>query len=496
MNSTDTIAAEPAKKPEVSQLPLMQSKPYDRIVPLIVATALFMENMDSTVIATSLPAIARAIGTNPLALKLAVTSYLLSLAICIPASGWTADRFGARNVFRIAIAVFVLGSIGCAASRSLEEFVFARIVQGMGGAMMTPVGRLIMVRSVDKRLLVNAMSLVTMPALIGPICGPPLGGFITTYASWHWIFLINVPIGLVGMGLATRYIANVHVEHRDPFDFVGFVLSGLAIAGLAFGLSVMGLDFLPVSVVATLLCVGTVSALAYVIHAKRTPAPILDLTLLKLPTFRASIFGGFLFRLGIGALPFLLPLLLQIGFDLTPFQSGLITFTTALGSMFMKAAVASVLNRFGYRNVLLYNALISSAFLAACASFVPGMPFWAMIVILLSGGFFRSLQFTSINTIAYAEIEPPQMSRATAMVAVAQQLALSTGVAVGALVVEITLRLKHSAAMGASDFPPAFLVVGLLSASAMLIFYRLPPDAGAELSGRKTAAADVANRKA
>ncbi len=473
----------------------MEERPYDRIVPLIVATALFMENMDSTVIATSLPAIARALGTNPLALKLAVTSYLLSLAICIPASGWTADRLGARNVFRAAIAVFVLGSIGCAASRSLEQFVFARIVQGMGGAMMTPVGRLIMVRSIDKKLLVNAMSLVTMPALIGPICGPPLGGFITTYFSWHWIFLINVPIGLVGIVMASRYIANVRVEHHDPFDFVGFVLSGLAIAGLAFGLSAMGLEFLPTGVVAALLCVGAIAAVAYVIHAKHSPAPILDLSLLRLPTFRASIFGGFLFRLGIGALPFLLPLLLQIGFDLTPFQSGLITFTTALGSMFMKAAVASVLNRFGYRNVLLYNALISSAFLAACATFVPGMPFAAMIAILLSGGFFRSLQFTSINTIAYAEIEPPKMSRATAMVAVAQQLALSTGVAVGALVVEITLRLKGSPAMGASDFPPAFLAVSLLSASAALIFYRLAPDAGAELSGRRVVQVEAASRK-
>src|ERR1700757_4515835 len=249
----------------------MGSPPSDRILPLIVATALFMENMDSTVISTSLPAIALALGTNPLTLKLAVTSYLLSLAICIPASGWTADRFGTRNVFRAAIGVFVLGSIGCGASHTLQEIVLARIVQGGGGAMMTPVGRLIMVRSIDKRRLVNAMSLVTIPALIGPICGPPLGGFITTYASWHWIFLINVPIGIVGIVLASRYIANVRIEHHDPFDFIGFVLSGLAIAGLAFGLSVMGLDFLPASVVAALLCVGAVSAAAYVIHAKRTP---------------------------------------------------------------------------------------------------------------------------------------------------------------------------------------------------------------------------------
>src|SRR5271170_120662 len=474
----------------------MPANSYDRIVPLIIATALFMENMDSTVIATSLPAIARALGTDPLALKLAVTSYLLSLAICIPASGWTADRFGARNVFRAAIVVFVIGSIGCAASGSLEEFVFARVVQGMGGAMMTPVGRLIMVRSIDKQLLVNAMSLVTMPALIGPICGPPLGGFITTYFSWHWIFLINVPIGLIGIAAASRYIANVRVEHHDPFDFVGFILSGLAIAGLAFGLSIMGLEFLPASVVATLLCVGAIAAAAYVVHARHTPAPILDLSLLRLPTFRASIFGGFLFRLGIGALPFLLPLLLQIGFDLAPFQSGLITFTTALGSMFMKAAVASVLNRFGYRNVLIYNALISSGFLLACATFVPGMPFWAMIIILLSGGFFRSLQFTSINTIAYAEIEPAKMSRATAMVAAAQQLSLSTGVAVGALVVETTLWLKHSTTMTAADFPPAFIVVGLLAASAIFIFMQLAPDAGSELSGRKAAEADVTNKTA
>lgn len=463
----------------------MESPPSDRIVPLIVATALFMENMDSTVISTSLPAIAQALGTNPLALKLAVTSYLLSLAIGIPASGWTADRFGTRNVFRGAIGVFVLGSIGCAASHSLQEFVFARIVQGMGGAMMTPVGRLIMVRSIDKQRLVNAMSLVTVPALIGPICGPPLGGFITTYASWHWIFLINVPIGLIGIALASRFIGNIRVERPNPFDFIGFMLSGCAVAGLAFGLSAMGLDFLPTSVVASLLCGGAIAAAAYVIHARHAPAPILDLNLLRLPTFRASIFGGFLFRLGIGALPFLLPLLLQVGFNLTPFQSGLITFTAALGAMFMKAAVAGVLRRFGYRNVLLYNALISSAFLAACASFVQGMPFAAMVAILLSGGFFRSLQFTSINTIAYAEIEPAKMSRATAMVSAAQQLALSTGVAVGALVVELMLRLKHSPAITINDFPPAFLFVGLLSASAAFIFMRLPPDAGAELSGRK-----------
>ena len=283
--------------------------------------------------------------------------------------------------FRLAIGVFVLGSIGCALSRSLDEFVLARIVQGMGGAMMTPVGRLIVVRSIDKRLLVNAMALVTIPALVGPIAGPPLGGFITTYASWHWIFLINVPIGLVGMVMATRYIPDLRGERPGPFDYVGFVLSGLGIGGLAFGLSVLGLEFLPFWIVATLLGGGAAATIGYIVYARHKADPILDLSLFKFPTFRASIFGGFMFRIGIGALPFLLPLLLQIGFSLSPFQSGLITFTSALGSMFMKAAVASVLRRTGYRPILVYNSLLSAAFLTACASFLPGMPFAAMVAI-------------------------------------------------------------------------------------------------------------------
>jgi EmrB/QacA subfamily drug resistance transporter len=473
----------------------MPSDQDSRAAPLIVAVSLFMENMDSTVIATSLPAIASDIGTNPLALKLAVTSYLLSLAIFIPASGWTADRFGARNVFRIAIGIFVLGSIGCALSHSLEDFVAARIFQGIGGAMMTPVGRLIVVRSINKEQLLNAMSLLTIPALIGPICGPPLGGFITTYATWHWIFIINVPIGLLGIALATRFIPDVRTEYPYPFDLTGFILSALAIGGLAFGLSVAGLEFLPDSVVAALLGVGTISGIVYVMYARRAAAPILDLKLLKLTTFRASIFGGFMFRLGVGAMPFLLPLLLQVGFGLSPFQSGLITFTSALGSMFMKAAATFILKRLGYRNVLLYNSLVSAVFMAACATFVHGMPFWAMIAILLTGGFFRSLQFTSVNTIAYAEVEAPVMSRATSMVAAFQQLSLSTGVAVGALAVELTLRLKHSTAMGVTDFPPAFLALSVLSAAAALIFMQLPLDAGAELAGRKVVRASVTEKR-
>jgi EmrB/QacA subfamily drug resistance transporter len=467
----------------------------DRLVPLIVAVALFMENMDSTVIATSLPAIAADIGTSPLALKLAVTCYLLSLAIFIPASGWTADRFGARTVFRAAIAVFVIGSIACAFASSLTGFVLARIVQGIGGAMMTPVGRLILVRAIDRRALVGAMVWVTMPALVGPVLGPPLGGFITTYFTWHWIFLINVPIGLVGIALVTRYIENIRVAAPVPFDFRGMALAGIGVGGLAFGLSVLGLDYLPWPVVAALIGGGAVACWAYVWHARRTPEPVLDLRLLSVPTFCASITGGFLFRLGAGAIPFLLPLLLQVGFKLTPFQSGLITFCSALGAMTMKTAIPAILRTFGFRTVLTVNALVSSAFLAACAAFTPGTPVSVIMAILLVAGFFRSLEFTSINSIAYADIDPERVGRATALASVAQQLALSTGVAVGALAVEVTVRLKDEPVITADDFAPAFLLVAALSALAAPIFWRLPANAGAELVDRAPAPTEASDQR-
>ena len=468
----------------------------DRIVPLIIAVALFMENMDSTVIATSLPAIATDIGTNPLALKLAVTSYLLSLAVFIPASGWTADRFGARTVFRAAIAVFVLGSIGCALSGSLTDFVVARIVQGMGGAMMTPVGRLVLVRTISKRELVGAMAWVTTPALIGPVLGPPVGGFITTYATWHWIFLINVPIGLVGIVLATRFIPDVRAEHHVRFDLRGMVLAGLGIAGVAFGLSVLGLNFLPWWVVVALVVGGACFVAAYLVHARHTANPALDLSLFRIPTFRASVLGGFTFRLGIGAMPFLLPLMLQVGFGKSPFQSGLITFASAVGAMGMKMAAVTVLRRFGFRNILVTNAIISAGFLATCAAFTQATPAAVMVALLLVGGFFRSLQFTSINTIAYADIEPARASRATSLVSVGQQLSLSAGVAVGALAVELTERFRDAGPLAAADFPPAFLVVAAISALSVLIFAQLPPDAGAELANRMPAPTETSDQRA
>jgi EmrB/QacA subfamily drug resistance transporter len=469
--------------------------PHDRLVPLIVAVALFMENMDATVIATSLPAIAVDLGTNPLALKLAVTSYLLSLAVFIPVSGWTADRFGARTVFRAAIGVFMLGSIGCALSGSLSQFVAARIVEGMGGAMMTPVGRLILVRSVDRRELVNAMVWVTTPALIGPVIGPAVGGFITTYFHWQWIFFINIPIGFAGILLSTWYIEDIRAEKPDPFDFRGMLLAGFGIAGLAFGLSVLGLDFLPAGVVAALIAGGALATFLYVLHARRTPAPVLDLSLLSLPTLRASVVGGFVYRTGVGALPFLLPLLLQLGFHLTPFQSGLITLTSAVGAMTMKMVVPIILRRVGFRNTLTANAVISAVFVAACAAFTPTTPLVVMIAILLAGGFFRSLQFTSLATIAYAELDPRSISRATPLVSVSQQLSVSTGVAVGALAVDLTLYVRQHTMVTAADFAPAFILIGLISATSALMFARLPEDAGAELANRTPAPTEESDQR-
>jgi EmrB/QacA subfamily drug resistance transporter len=464
-----------------------------RLIPLIVATALFMENMDSTVIATSLPAIAADIGTSPLTLKLAITSYLLSLAVFIPASGWTADRFGARIVFALAVGVFMVGSIGCALSSSVPDFVFARILQGMGGAMMTPVGRLVLLRSVDKSALVNAMAWVTVPALVGPVIGPPLGGFITTYFSWHWIFLINIPIGLVGIVLALKYIDPISSEDPERFDLYGLVLAGVGLGGIAFGLSVAGLNLLPWSLVAALVAIGSISMALYVIHARRTGSPVLDFSLLRLSTLRAAIIGGFMFRLGIGALPFLLPLLMQVGFGLSPFQSGLVTFASAVGAMGMKTLAARIIRTFGFRYMMTINAVVSSVFLAACALFTPATPLLLIMIILVVGGFFRSLQFTAINTVAYAEVEPPQMSRATTLVSVNQQLAVSAGVAVGAATVESTLWLRHATELNASAFAPAFLLVSVISAASCWFFWQMPDDAGHEISGRKAIA--ISSRK-
>jgi MFS family permease len=358
---------------------------------------------------------------------------------------------------------------------------------------MTPVGRLVLLRSVDKSALVNAMAWVTIPALIGPVIGPPLGGFITTYASWHWIFLINIPIGLLGIFMALKFIDPIKSDEREPFDLYGMVLAGLGLAGIAFGLSVAGLNLLPWSTIAALVAGGSISMTLYVIHARRTGSPVLDFSLLNLPTLRAAILGGFLFRLGIGALPFLLPLLMQIGFGLSPFRSGLVTFASSLGAMGMKTLAARLIRTFGFRNLMTVNAIVSAVFLAACALFTVSTPLLIIMIILVVGGFFRSLEFTAINTVAYADVEPPQMSRATTLVSVNQQLAVSAGVAVGAASVETTMWLSHVSELNATVFAPAFVVVALTSAVSSFFFWQMPADAGHEISGRK--AVDISSRK-
>ena len=458
--------------------------PRYALTALIVACALLMENIDGTVISTSLPEIARDLHEDPLALKLALTSYLLALAVFIPASGWVADKFGTRTVFRAAIVVFTAGSILCGLSSSLTGFVLARIVQGTGGAMMVPVGRLLLLRTVERHNLVKALSYLTIPALLGPMLGPPVGGFITTYFHWRYIFWINVPIGVLGVTLVTLHIENIRDPDVGRLDVVGFLLSGIGLASLVFGLTILGRGFVPVWGVLGLMLFGALVLCAYVRHAGRVAHPIIDLALLKVQTFRVSVTGGSLFRIGVGAVPLLLPLMLQIGFGMTPLRSGLTTFVAAMGAMAMKATASPILNRFGFRRVLIVNGLVGAGFIAINALLSPSIPIALILGILLVGGYFRSLQFTGINAIAYADIDNDRMSRAVSFASVAQQLALSIGVALGAGVLQI-MRARHGGGdLALSDFHWAFLATALVSASGIFAFWNLPGDAGASLSSR------------
>jgi EmrB/QacA subfamily drug resistance transporter len=454
---------------------------------LIVATALFMENMDGTVISTSLPAIALDLHQDPIVLKLALTSYMMTLAVFIPASGWVADRFGARTVFCTAIVVFTLGSILCGASTSLPTLIGARVFQGLGGAMMVPVGRLVILRTVQKSELVDALAYLTVPALLGPVTGPLLGGFITTYFHWRWIFWINVPIGVLGVLLSLRFIANLREEEVPRFDFKGFVLSGLGLLGLISGLSLIGRGMAPAWEVATQIVVSIVLLAAYARHAGLNEDAILDLRLLGIPTFFSGVIGGLLFRVGIGALPFLLPLLLQIGFGLTPFESGSLTFATALGAIAMKFSASTALRWFGFRRTLIVNGLISGAFMASYALFRPTTPHWLIFLALLAGGFFRSLEFTALNAISYADIDPPRMSRATSFASVAQQMSGAVGVAVAAICVQVIQAGFGDKVLSARDLSSAFILVATVSSLSVLVFARLKPNAGAALAAKEPA---------
>jgi len=458
----------------------------NRFAPFILAIALFMEQMDSTVIATSLPAIARDLDVGPITLKLAMTSYLVALGVFIPLSGWAADKFGAKRIFISAIIVFMVGSILCAMSNSLIAFVLSRFLQGMGGSMTTPVGRAILLRSTKKSDLISAMAMFTIPGVIGPLVGPPIGGFITTFFSWEWIFLINIPIGIIGVALSAIYLPRIESAAPPPADIVGFVLSGIGAAGFVFGLSVVSLPALPPAVGIAAVAVGSLSMLLFVRHARRHPHPVLDLDLFKIDTFRVCVTSGTIFRIAMGAVPFLLPLMLQLGFGLSAFHSGMITFVAAGGALFTKFAARKVFTRFGFRRTLLVAACLSAVGTASNSMFFADTPYLVLIGVLFFTGFVRSFFFTGINILGFADIEQNQTSHATALNAVIQQISGALGVAFAGIILEIHGMLTGEA-LGVSSFHIAFLCVAVLNVLAAIPISRLPGNAGSSVSGHQLA---------
>ncbi|WP_035873241.1 MFS transporter [Cucumibacter marinus] len=462
-----------------------------RLTPLILAVALFMELMDATVIATSLPAIARDINADPISLKLALTAYLVSLATFVPISSWLADRFGAVNIFRAAIAVFMLGSLACAMADSLGAFVGARFVQGMGGAMMSPLARLILIRSTPKPELVSAWAWLTIPALVGPMAGPPLGGFLTTYLSWHWIFLINIPIGLIGILAATRYLPRTHYRDRRNVDVLGFILCGASFSGLIFGMSVISMPALPPIVGILTALAGLLLGITYVVYANRRIDPIIDPAVFRDTVFRLSVIAGTIYRVGLGAFPFLMPLMLQLGFGMTPFESGMITFVGAIGAIAMKFGAQRLYAGMGFRVTLIAAVLISSALMGLVGLWNPQTPMLVMLAMLLFQGFFRSVFFTGLNAMTFSEIPESDQGQATVISAVAQQLAMAFGVAFAATVLDISISMSGRTSVELADFHVGFYVVSALCAVAFIPLLLLRADAGAEVSGHRSHGAAI-----
>lgn len=452
---------------------------------MIVASAIIMQQIDSTVITTALPQMAVSLNTDPVRLSIAVTAYLLSLAVFIPVSGWAADRFGGRTVFRAAIAMFTLGSILCGFSSSVTELTAARILQGLGGAMMVPTGRLVLFRSVERSQLIAIMAYLQVPAQLGPVIGPPMGGFITTYFSWRWIFWINVPLGILGIILVTLFFDNPKEEHRRPLDWVGFLLGGTSLSSLMYGVETLGRGGAEWTMAISCLAVGLILGVLALRHMKRTPHPLLDLSVFRIPSFRAGIGGGSLFRVGAGTLMFLLPLLLQLLFGMTAFASGVVTFASAVGSLTMKLTARPILRRFGFRIVLIVNGTISAATIAMCAFFTGAMPALLIFVLLLVAGFFQSLQFTATQALGYADVSQSQLSTATSISSMAQQLSRGFGIAMVAGLLHLSLAWRGATSLGAPDFDLAFAGAAAAALLGVLFFLPLRPDAGADVSGRR-----------
>jgi EmrB/QacA subfamily drug resistance transporter len=452
---------------------------------MIVGSAIIMQQIDSTVITTALPQMAVSLHTDPVRLSVAVTAYLLSLAVFVPVSGWAADRFGGRTVFRAAIALFTLGSILCGLSGNVAALTAARVLQGLGGAMMVPVGRLVLFRSVEKTTLIGTMAYLQVPAQLGPVLGPPIGGFITTYFSWRWIFLVNVPLGILGIILVTLFFDNPKEDAQRPLDWAGFVLTGAAAFCLMYAIEAFGRGRGNAAELVVVLGLGIAFAVLSLWHLRRVKHPLLDLSVFRIETFRASIAGGSLFRAGAGTLVFLLPLLLQVVFGLSAAASGSITFATAVGSMTMKLTARPILQAFGFRTVIMVNSLISSASIAMCMLFTASTPLLLIFVLLLIAGFFQSLQFTATQAMTYADVEQPLMSTATSVASMSQQLSRGFGIAFVAALLHLSLGWRDATALGLPDFMVAFSGATLLAFCNLPFGWILAHDAAAEVSGHR-----------
>ena len=458
-----------------------------RLLPWLVAVAFFMEALDTTILNTAVPTVAEAMGIAPLSMKAALTSYTLSLAVFIPISGWIADRFGTRTVFFTAIGIFSLGSLFCGVSVNMPMLVASRILQGCVGAMMMPVGRITMVRTFPRQELVRAMSFVAVPGLIGPLIGPLVGGLIVGYLHWRMIFFVNLPIGAAGMYLVWRYMPDHRAERSDPIDFIGLVLFGCGIALLSYVLEIFGEHTLGTRSVAFLLGTSACLLVAYWRHALVAQFPLLRLRLFKTRTFRLAVAGSFATRLGVGGLPFLLPLLYQLGLGYTPVQSGLLIMPQPLAAMVLKFLMPRILTRFGYRQVLVINTVAMGIVIALFMTISPGIPV-ALIVLMAFGlGFVSSMQYTSINTLVFADLSDEETSAGSSIASTVQQMSMSFGVAVASLLAALYLGGEHrpGAESLISGIHWTFLTLGLMTISTSLIFRQLEPGDGAAMSRHK-----------
>ena len=454
-----------------------------RRLPWIVATALFMEQLDSTIVNTAVPSIAASLQVTPLSLKAVVTSYILSLAVCIPISGWMADRFGTRRVFASAVALFTLSSMLCGASSSVPMLVVARIFQGIGAAMMMPVGRLMVIRTFAKSELLVAMNFVIVPALIGPLLGPTVGGLIVHWLSWRTIFFVNVPVGLVALWLIHRHVPDYRGEVPRPLDVVGLILFSTGTTLLSWLLGVFGDHHFEASSTAILLlAIGLLTA--YGVHASRTKHPLLSLALFRVRTFRVSVLGGSVTRLGLGAMPFLLPLLYQLGLGLPAWESGLLMMPMAAAAMVMKLIASRILASQGYRTVLIVNTVMIGATIGLFSLVAVGTPLVLVVLLSLAQGFFNSLQFSSMNSMAYADIDASKSSMASTIASTLQQMSMSFGLAFGSMVAAWYLGdLSQSDQIAVSGaLHHAFLTLGALTVLSSLTFWTLRPEDGETVS--------------